>query len=564
MPIRRFRNWSHWWNATSMSSPATERVLAGSGASVGLVIGRIVVAAAPDARAYCAGPPTVEAQELDDAVAKATAQLEALIETSVEDEADILSFQTALLEDDALHEPVRTAIDSRDSAPDAWTAAMDAHIAEYRAADDDYFRARADDLTDLKDRVMRCLLGVSAVPQSNAETGEAVLLAMEEMTPSQFVETDWTRVAGVALARGSASGHVAILARARGVPMLIGLGDALNEVAAGALAILDAEAGNLVLHPDPSRLKATTKRIKGIQARAAAEARYLEAPARTGAGEAATVMINVDNPLQDPPVGVDHCDGIGLTRSEFLFYGHGTLPDEETQYRCYRRLVEWASGRPVTIRTLDAGGDKPIEGLTPEGESNPFLGLRGLRLSLQRPEVFGVQLRALARAAVHGPLKVMVPMVTAPWELEECRSLLLQAVADLEATGVSAALLPLGMMVEVPAAALRAEAFDADFYSIGSNDLIQYVMAAGRDTDSVARLYDPFDPAVGELIRRVVAAGRKREVEVSLCGDMASDPVQVQHLLMAGMRTFSVAPSRLAAIKAAIAGFGADEAVDDS
>jgi phosphotransferase system enzyme I (PtsI) len=229
---------------------------------------------------------------------------------------------------------------------------------------------------------------------------------------------------------------------------------------------------------------------------------------------------------------------------------------EEAQFRIYARLLAWAAGRPVTIRTLDAGGDKPIPGLTPEGESNPFLGLRGIRLSLARPDVFRPQLRALARAAAVGPLKVMLPMVTVPREVEATRALLAEAVTELAAKGVAATMPRLGMMVEVPAAALNVGAFAVDFYSIGSNDLVQYVTATSRDCAAVAGLHDPLDPAVLELIARVVAHGAATGREVGLCGDMASDPRYLPALLDRGLTSISVAPARLAKVKAQIARHG--------
>ena len=209
-------------------------------------------------------------------------------------------------------------------------------------------------------------------------------------------------------------------------------------------------------------------------------------------------------------------------RTEFLFEASHGLPDEDTQYAVYRRILDWAEGRPVTIRTLDAGGDKPIKGLTVDGESNPFLGLRGIRLSLARPEVFRVQLRALCRAAVHGALKVMLPMVAVPSEFDRAAVMLDEEFAGLKTKGIACARPPLGIMVEVPAAALRAEDFDAAFYSIGSNDLTQYTMAAARDVGAVADLNDTGNPAVLALIAGTVEAGRKRGVEVSLCGDAGS------------------------------------------
>lgn len=268
-------------------------------------------------------------------------------------------------------------------------------------------------------------------------------------------------------------------------------------------------------------------------------------------GERVQVLINVARPEELSGIDPEHVDGIGLVRTEFLFHARDHLPDEEEQYRVYRYMAKWAGGRPVTIRTLDAGGDKPIPGLTQAGESNPFLGVRGVRLSLRRPEVLMVQLRALARAATHGNVKVMVPMVTLPDELAQCRLLLAQAVRELQASGVQAVLPPLGMMVEVPAAALSIAAFDSDFYSIGSNDLLQYLMAASRDEPELAALASP-GPAFWRLLREMVEHGRSTRREVSLCGDLASDARHVPELLRCGLRILSVAPASLASVKAAV------------
>jgi len=245
-------------------------------------------------------------------------------------------------------------------------------------------------------------------------------------------------------------------------------------------------------------------------------------------------------------------DGIWLMRTEFLFQEHEQPPTEEEQYQIYRQMAEWAAGKPVTIRTLDAGGDKPIAGLTEPGDVNPFLGVRGVRLSLRRLDVFRLQLRALARAAVAGNLKVMIPMVTVPGELDRCRVLFQDVVDELRGEGQAAGMPPLGMMVEVPAAALTVEDFNADFYSIGSNDLIQYVMAASRDEPQLADLARP-SRAVFNLIGHVVEHANGSGREVSLCGDLAGDPQQLASLLDQGLRSFSVAPGALGPVRAAIA-----------
>jgi phosphoenolpyruvate-protein phosphotransferase (PTS system enzyme I) len=536
-----------------MNEANREIVLQGVAASAGLALGRIALQRASHAGRRTPGTPAQERDALQAAIAAAGAQLEALAGAVAERAAaEILEFQIALLDDEDLIAPMFERIIGGEPADVAWREALDAEIAAYRASGDEMLEARTSDLADLRNRVLDALS-----PGTNRRAGgngEQAIYVAEELTPSRFLETDWTRFRGAATKRGSAAGHVALLARARGTPLLIGLGPAFDTLRDGAIALLDAERGELVLDPGPATLAAAKRRLADQAGSAAAHARFLDRPALTAAGERVEVLINVDDPTLLAAIAPEHTDGIGLTRTEFLFRGPD-LPDETRQYRAYADVLRWAAGRPVIIRTLDAGGDKPIAGLTPEGESNPFLGVRGLRLSLARPETFTVQLRALARAAVSGPLKVMAPMVSTPAEFDAFRQLFLEVVGALHAEGVEAALPPLGMMVEVPAAALRAADFAADFMSIGSNDLIQYVMAAGRDIAAVGALYDASNPAVLELIERVVEVGERRGIEVSLCGDMASDPHLVPQLLALGLRRLSVAPARLGAIKAAIAGW---------
>ena len=380
------------------------------------------------------------------------------------------------------------------------------------------------------------------------------LVIADELTPSRFLEIDWSRAAGAATYSGSPASHVAMLARAQGVPMLVQLSGDPGELIEGTEAILDAERGCLVPAPPPPIRERYARRIDEQRARKREALRHLSRPARTRDGSPVRVLVNVDAPACLDRLDPSHCDGIGLTRTEFLFHGAEALPGEDAQLRFYRRLAGWAGGRPVTVRTLDAGGDKPIPGLTPEGESNPFLGLRGVRLSLARPEVLARQLRALARAAAGGGLRVMLPMVTAPDELHAVRRLLACEVEALQAAGIEAAAPRLGMMVEVPAAALTIESFDADFFSIGTNDLTQYVLAAGRDSTAVADLLDPLHPAVLELIARVAGHGARSGREVSVCGEMATRPEGLRALLDAGIRTFSVPPPALASTKATLAG----------
>jgi len=524
--------------------------LKGKPASDGIFAGPVFFLSSAEAERRASGDPEVERQAFDEAIAMAVAGLAALTETAEGEAAEMLSFQVALLEDDALLEPARALIAQGKPADLAWRKTVDAEIVGYEMSDDDYFRARAADLKDMRDRVLRQLSGAGA---RQAQAG-AILIG-DDVPPSLFLEADWSKGGAIALTQGSPSSHVAILARSRGIPMVVGLGNVAPN--GHAEAVIDGARGLLVLSPDEAAKRAWSQKAEDLAERRAHEDLFLNEPARLKDGTSIELLINVAEPDELDHLDAAHCDGIGLMRSEFLFRDGKPLPDEEMQYRAYRRFLEWAGKKPVTIRTLDIGGDKPIKGLTPEGERNPFLGLRGVRLTLDRVAVFKTQLRALARAAVHGNLKIMVPMITVVSELEATARLLDEVMADLAKEGVAAKRPPLGIMVEVPAAAIAPELLaQADFFSIGSNDLTQYVMAAARDEASVASLGDPSHPAVLYLIEKVARYGRDRGIPVSLCGDMASEPRHLKALIAAGLQTLSVSPASIGRVKAALAEIG--------
>jgi phosphotransferase system enzyme I (PtsI) len=524
----------------------TERRLSGRSASPGLASGPVVVVDAQPNPVRAAGTPEEETRALHRAIAESLAESKALTDRAEGEAAEMLAFQVEMLADDELSRPALEAIAGGSPAHTAWAAAMAAEIGGYRASGDAYFAARTADLQDICDRVLSHLgsgdLSGTAVPPG------AVVVAAD-LPLSRFLAIDWTHGGAIVLTQGSPSGHVAMLARARGVPMIVGVGG-LPAAQAGNEALVDADSGEVVLDPDSAARAAFLDRKEAAAADAAGLSVWLDREAVTADGTRVTVHLNIANVNELDGLDPRFCDGIGLVRTELLFAG---VPDEQTQYEVYRRIAEWADGRPVTIRTLDAGADKPIPGVTMEAESNPFLGLRGIRLSMRHPAMFLVQLRALARAAVHGAVRIMLPMVTIPQEIEVARHLLDEAVAGLAGEGIPARRPPLGIMVEVPAAAIAIDLFDADFFSIGSNDLTQYVTAAGRDIGSVADLADPLNPAVLRLIASVAQFGRSAGREVSLCGDAGADPAVVAHLLRAGLRSLSVAPTALARAKQAIA-----------
>jgi phosphotransferase system enzyme I (PtsI) len=531
-----------------MTDPARETSLKGIGVSGGTATGRITVLRERAAASRSFTSAAEETRLLSEAIAAARAQIEALIAGEDKLAGDILEFQLALLEDDDFIAPVLGAIAAGKPADSAWACALDAEIAQYRGGGSETVAARADDLADLKARVLGVFHGVG---ERLGELPEGTILVASELTPSTFLGLNWSRIAGIAILGGSPTSHVAILARARGITLIVGLLADLDGLSDGVPAIIDARAGTLTVSPGAATLtlaKASLARAREDEMAASELARR---PARTARGVSVRVLVNIDEPEILATLSPDICDGVGLTRTEFLFRS-GHQPGEEEQLAFYARLIAWADGRPVTIRTLDAGGDKPIPGVTIAGEANPFLGVRGLRLSLAKPDIFRMQLRALARASQLGPLKVMVPMVTSPAELATARGMMDAEIVALKLAGVPCSVPPMGMMVEVPAAALTAEDFAADFYSIGSNDLIQYALACARDSAALAPLADPLNPAVLELIRRTVVAGRRHGVEVSLCGDMASTPAHIGALLDCGLRALSCAPAQIGAVKLAI------------
>jgi phosphoenolpyruvate-protein phosphotransferase (PTS system enzyme I) len=521
--------------------------LFGRSAAPGVAEGVVAVLDAAKGPKRQAGTRAEESLALRQALSLALAELEALASNASGDAADMLDFQVAMLSDAELVRPALEAIEDGESAATAWEAAMDVEIDGYRAGDE-HFAARTADLEDIRDRVLGHLTPGAASPIIPA--GSVVVAA--DLPISRFLAIDWAQGGAIVLTLGSPASHVAMLARARGVPMVVGL-DGAAVAMAGREALVDAATGEVVLDPTETTRATFAARAQSEKTAKALRAAFRAGPAITRDGTRIALNLNVG--AADELDGVDPaiCDGIGLVRTELLFHAPGGLPDEEAQYRAYRRIVAWAEGRPVTIRTLDAGGDKPIEGVTMDGESNPFLGVRGIRLSLRNPALFRTQLRALARASAHGDLRIMLPMVTVLAELEAARKLLTAALAGLADDNIPAVRPKLGIMIEVPAAAIAVDQFDADFFSIGSNDLTQYVTAAGRDIGAVAELADPLNPAVLRLIASVARHGRETGRDVSLCGDAGGDPRVIGALLRAGLRSLSVAPASVGAAKQAIA-----------
>jgi phosphoenolpyruvate-protein phosphotransferase (PTS system enzyme I) len=518
----------------------------GRTASIGFARGPFIRLSARENSARTPGSPQDEALALRGAIQSSSEQIAELAAAAGGEATQILEFQVALLEDQDFIDPIFTSLVQGTPADIAWSSALDEQIADYDTASDEYLKARSSDLADLRDRVLRILNGGEGLVP---EIPSGAVICADDLPPSRFLEIDWSGGGGLALLRGSPTSHVAMLARARGIPMIVQLG---SMPANARTALLDGEGATLELDPSAEQIGLFERRRDLLRKNRASARAILRRPTASWAGEKIRLLINIQRVEDLEHADAQYADGIGLMRTEFLLGQQAGLPDEDTQYRAYDAVLRWAGKRPVTIRTFDAGGDKPVPGFTVDGEANPFLGLRGLRLCLARPDVFLVQLRALARAAVHENLKVMFPMVTTPAELEAARRIFVDAVGQLQSERIPARLPDIGIMVEVPAAGLAIEQFDASFFSIGSNDLAQYLTACDRTNGALANLIDPLQPAMLSLIKHIVDHGKRAGREVSLCGDMAGDPRCVPGLLSCGLRELSVNPSALAVIKQTI------------
>ena len=463
--------------------------------------------------------------------------------------ADILEAQLLLLADPLL---VETALDaSADEALDparAWQQAVDAVAASYRDLADPYLAERAVDVEAIGVEVLRHLLDLEALT-----TPPAGVVVAHDLSPAETARLEPSLVDAIVTAGGGPTGHAALIARSLGIPSVVGVGRRALELDEGAMVVVDGERGVVELAPDEERLV----QVRHIAANLAAvqEAARLAAQreAHTADGTHVEVAANVGSAADAGRARTAGADGIGLLRSELLFLERPEAPDEEEQVAAYAEICAALDGRPVVLRTLDVGGDKPLPYVTVPGEANPFLGVRGLRLALTHPDrLLLPQLRAALRVAATHPLRLMLPMVTTLAELDAVHGLLAEARSALVEGGVAVAeRLSVGTMVEVPALALRAEALVAavDFVSIGTNDLTQYVLAAERGNPGVDHLADPLDPSVLRLIATVCEAAATAEVPVAVCGGLASDPAAVAVLLGLGVRELSVPPNDVPIIK---------------
>ncbi|MHC4662444.1 MAG: phosphoenolpyruvate--protein phosphotransferase [Planctomycetota bacterium] len=464
----------------------------------------------------------------------------------------LVDFHMALLDDPHLREEVLTRINRDRNTPEyALSLTMRRSFKALQGSDNEYLRQRVGDLKDFEARLQRHLQGLRTRDVADLP-GEVVLVA-QDLTPAQTAGLDRNMVVGFATDSGGATSHTAILAKALGIPAVVGLRTVTQDIVGGEEIIIDGVKGIVIIDPDAgTRAEYTRLEEEYHRAQSLLRTEFRHLPAETIDGRRIRLYSNVEFP-QEVDTALEYgAAGIGLYRTEFLFTGGNGIPNEEAQYHFYREAAEKFRGREVVIRTIDIGADKVVKDISNIKEANPYLGWRSIRFSLSHPDIFRTQIAAILRAGAHGAVKMLLPMVTTLEELGAAKRIIESVKNDLRKRGVSFDPdVPTGVMIEVPSAALQSETFaeEVDFFSIGTNDLIQYTLAVDRINERVASLYQPSHPAILQLVHRVVEVGMRKNIEVTLCGEMAGDPLFTMLLVGLGLVDLSVTPMSILRIK---------------
>lgn len=531
--------------------------LRGIAASTGVAIGRIFSPARDEAPTLGSSPcanPDCELASWKAALVSTRSELEVLRDKARRElgdlKAEIFEAHLSILSDPDLADEVASHIKAGKTAAEALGLAAAGFI-ELLEAEGGIFKARADDLRDLSARIRLVLSGGGADPWAGLAPDSVVLA--QDLLPSETLRMDKTKVLAILTLAGSANSHSSIIARSMEIPAVVGLGTQAGSLKPGTQVIVDGSAGFVICEPSEPEIGVYARKREAWLADREEAKRFAGLPTRTADGKSLELGANIGGPAEVEAALAGGAEAIGLFRTEFMFMDRASPPGEEEQYVAYRHVLERMGGKPVIIRTLDAGGDKPIAGLKAKTEENPFLGQRAIRFCLAHEDIFRAQLRALLRASPHGTLRIMIPMIAVVDELRAARAILEAEAAALKASGFKLGKLPeLGIMIEIPAAALDAErlAREADFFSIGTNDLVQYLMAADRMNPDVAYLNRPLHPAVLRLIGQVAAAAHRHGKRVAVCGEMAADPLALPVLAGLGIHELSMSPALIPAARA--------------
>jgi len=500
-----------------------------------------------------------------EAVARAKEEVTALRDRALQDagaeQAAIFDAHLLMLDDPEVNENIKSELSSTLMNVESVVFSIERRTVDSLAsAQDPYIQERVSDVHDVTRRILGHLLNRERKTLSDI-TSDVIVVA-RNLLPSDMVGMARDRIKGIATEAGGRTSHAAILARAFGIPAVLGIGHFIGDLQSDTVAIVDGDRGVLILDPDEKALKQEkAARILRQEKQKAFEAiRGVEASTKDGVR--IQIMANIEVPEEVEAVLQYNADGIGLFRSEFLFLG-GHVPGEEEQFRAYKQVVESMNGKPVTIRTLDIGGDKVLPELGAQDEKNPLLGWRAIRFCLSDTEIFKTQLRAILRASVFGDVRIMFPMISTVEELVKARGIMEEAQWECRGLGCEVKTnIKAGIMVEVPSAALCSDVLSrsADFFSIGTNDLTQYTMAVDRGNEKVAYLHDPFNPAVLRLIKMTIDNAAKANIEVGLCGEMAADPASAILLVGLGLRELSVSAVSIPAVKSVLLSTTMEEA----
>lgn len=533
------------------------QMLKGIGASSGIAIAKAhcLYTAAPVIEKNSRLGTGAELERFGAAVSLAVTQVRELKELTAqklgEAEAGIFEAHLLVLDDPELLGAVREQIRAGETTAEYALQEVSQQIVEtFESLNTEYLRERAGDIRDVSRRIMNVLSG-RATGMKSIE--QAVIIVAHDLTPSDTVQLNREYVKGFTTVAGGTTSHSAIMARSMEIPAVVGAADALQEIRQDDLLILDGEEGVLLVNPPPEMIAEYEGKRLELERRKEQQAKLAALPTLSSDGHQVELAGNIGSPGDVAAVLQHGGEGIGLFRTEFLYMGREELPSEEEQFQAYRSVLEQMGDRPVVVRTIDIGGDKELPCLKLPKEENPFLGFRAIRLCLETEEqaLFRTQLRALLRAGVYGNLKIMFPMIATLDELRQAKAVLAQEKHKLVQAGIPAgADIAVGMMVEIPAAAVMADLFapEVDFFSIGTNDLIQYTMAADRMNSRVSYLYQPYNPAVLRLIKGVIEAAHSHGKWVGMCGEMAGNKAAIPLLLGLGLDEFSMsAPSILAA-----------------
>lgn len=539
----------------------------GIAGSAGYGVGKVVIIsdAKPEYENRTITDTDAEIKRYDDAVAafteKTHAMAEAMKESVGEHNAEILEGHILLLTDPGMDEITKGSIMSGTCAEAAFESTCDMFAGMFQMADDELTRQRATDIGDIKVRMLKILTGIPDVNISEVPAG--TILVAEDLTPSMTAGIVKENVAGIITAVGGKTSHSAILARALEIPAVLSVDGIVDKVSDGMTAVVDGCDGICILDPSQEEIdEYRAKREKYLSDKALLEV-YRGKDTVTADGAKVHLYGNIGNPEDAKQVAACDGEGVGLFRTEFLFMGASELPSEEEQFQAYKAAAETMEGREVIIRTLDVGGDKDIPYLGLEKEDNPFLGFRAVRYCLQNKDSYRVQLRALLRASAFGDIKIMVPLVTCVDEIRSVKALVKELMVELDAENIAYNKdIQVGAMIETPAASLIADllAKEADFFSIGTNDLTQYTMAVDRGNAKVAYLYSSYNPAVLRSMKNIIEAANAAGIMVGMCGEAAADPLLIPLLISFGLGEFSVSATSVLATRGTIAKWSKAEA----